>query len=189
MGQAHYGLDDVAHGTHIAPDAVAHIQQVSLCWQAFMGLVHPVLHSKLPAPNMNSNGTNMLIKVHFWSFQAEMVSQFEGFELRTQHFLMHIFKLLGMQLVEHLHIEGQVPTYQNPHCPCVYPNVKKALWAVLINSVRSNMHIISVLETGGGKSMVFLYAPKLIPGKPFIVVSPVRSVRIEWTFGTAIVTN
>ncbi|KAJ3991696.1 hypothetical protein F5050DRAFT_1812256 [Lentinula boryana] len=192
MGQAHYGLDDVAHGTRIAPDAVAHMQQVSLRWQAFMGLVHPVLHSKLPAPTTNgpfenSNGTNLLIKEHFRSFQAEMASQFEGFELRTQHFLMRMFESLGTQLVERLHIGGQVPTYQNPRRPSVHPDVKTALRAVvrrpfqtftspeqaqLINSVRSNMHVVGVLETGGGKSMAFLCAPKLVPGKLFVVVSP-----------------
>ncbi|KAJ3712543.1 hypothetical protein DFJ43DRAFT_1161447 [Lentinula guzmanii] len=192
MGQAHYGLDDVAHGTRIAPDAVAHMQQVSLRWQAFMGLVHPVLHSKLPAPTTNgpyenSNGTNLLIKEHFRSFQAEMASQFEGFELRTQYFLARMFESLGTQLVERLHIGGQVPTYKNPRRPSVHPDVKTALRAVvrrpfqtftspeqaqLINSVRSNLHVIGVLETGGGKSMAFLCAPKLVPGKLFIIVSP-----------------
>lgn len=206
-GQAHYGLDDIAHGTRIAPDAVAHMQQVSLRWQAFMGLVHSVLHTKLPAttvvsiysqflsfvlilsqnPYENSNGTNVLIKEHFSSLEAAMISQFHGFELRTQYFLTRMFESLGTQLVERLHIGGQVPTYQNPRRPSVHPDVKKALQSVvrrpfqtftspeqaqLIASVRSNLHVIGVLETGGGKSMAFYCASKLVPGKLCVVVSP-----------------
>lgn len=55
MGQMHYGLDDIAQSTRIAPDAVAQMQQVSLRWQAFLGLVHSVLHSKLPTPSLVSS--------------------------------------------------------------------------------------------------------------------------------------
>lgn len=46
-GRAHYGRDDIGKGTRIAPDAVANMQQVSLRWQAFIGLLHVKLLGRI----------------------------------------------------------------------------------------------------------------------------------------------
>lgn len=47
VGRAHYGRDAVAKGTCIAPDAIANMQQVSVHWQAFVGLLHHVFQGKI----------------------------------------------------------------------------------------------------------------------------------------------
>lgn len=116
-----------------------------------------------------------------------MVSQFEAFELRTQHFLIRMFESLATQLKERLHPSGPVPLYRNPRRLPVHPQVKRALQVVvrrrfesftspeqaqLVDSVRSNLHVVGILETGGGKSMSFFGATKLFPGRLVLVITP-----------------
>lgn len=45
MGRSGYGLDTTS-ATGLAADAVAHMQQVCLKWQAFIGMLHPLLDHK-----------------------------------------------------------------------------------------------------------------------------------------------
>lgn len=131
-----------------------------------------------------------MIKSHFQSLQELITSQLDGLELRNQHSLIQIFESFGTQITERLYPLGQAPFYSNPRRPPVHPEVSKALQAVirrkfehftspeqaeLINSVTSNRHILGILETGGGKSMAFFAAPKLCPGRLFVVISPTLS--------------
>jgi hypothetical protein len=46
-GRSTYGLEEVGAATTLAPDAVAIMQQVCLRWQAFIRLIHPILHEKI----------------------------------------------------------------------------------------------------------------------------------------------
>lgn len=107
--------------------------------------------------------------------------------------MIQLFESLGTQIIERLYPLGQALSYSNPRRPPVHPEVSKALQAVLhrkfksftcpeqaelINSVTSNRHILGILETGGGKSMAFFAAPKLCPGRLFVVISPILS-RLE----------
>lgn len=52
MGQTNYGLQDVGDATTLAPETIANMQQVSLRWQAFLRLVHPVIHAELDLPEV-----------------------------------------------------------------------------------------------------------------------------------------
>lgn len=43
MGRSNYGLQDVGDATTLAPEVISTMQQVSLRWQVFLRLVHPIL--------------------------------------------------------------------------------------------------------------------------------------------------
>ncbi|KAF5390736.1 hypothetical protein D9757_004567 [Collybiopsis confluens] len=192
-GRKHYGLDDVGQGTRIAPDAIAHMQQVSLRWHAFMGMLHPILLKKIdPIPSGSTDGFNSAavtetIKMQFRSLEDCMQVQFEGFEVRTHRFMVRMFESLSTQILDRLQPDSQVPSYQNPRRLPVPPHLRSALeiglgrmftgfkspeQAELINSSRSNMHVIGILPTGGGKSLAFFGAAKIYPSSLFLVISP-----------------
>ncbi|KAF5351279.1 hypothetical protein D9757_014549 [Collybiopsis confluens] len=191
-GRQMYGVDDVGKRTRIAPDALARMQQVSLRWHAFIGLLHPILLEKIPVnasieQSFNSAETTALIETHFRSFQGFVQGQLEGYEVRTQQVLVRLFESLSTQLLERINPNGEAPSYSNPHRIPVPPQLltilrqtfgrmfttfKSPEQAELINSSRSNLHVIGVLATGGGKSMSFFGAAKIYPHSLFIVISP-----------------
>lgn len=47
VGRTHYGRDEAAGVTKLAPDVIARMQMVSLQWQAFIELIHPTIHAQI----------------------------------------------------------------------------------------------------------------------------------------------
>ncbi|KAJ3972151.1 hypothetical protein EV361DRAFT_985941, partial [Lentinula raphanica] len=86
-GRAHYGLESTA-SIGLAPDAVAHMQQVCIRWQVFLKLVHPVFQSSLPEQPpgtlTNSPSANAIVTELFKNFTNSFSHQFLQFEQRTQ---------------------------------------------------------------------------------------------------------
>ncbi|KAF8830860.1 hypothetical protein HHX47_DHR2000766 [Lentinula edodes] len=194
MGRVNYGLDSTSEATGLAADAVAHMQQVSIRWQVFLKLVHPVLESQVGVgiqnPGHNSSSVNAHITAHFQSFAALVDERFNVFEKRTQATIRREIESMGIQILEQIRNAKEIPSYHNPRRAPVHPAARQALKAVLrrkynpylgftsaeqaelVNSVGSSLHVFGIIETGGGKSLAFFGAPFLFPKKLFVVVSP-----------------
>ncbi|KAJ3871158.1 hypothetical protein F5051DRAFT_446546 [Lentinula edodes] len=194
MGRVNYGLDSTSEATGLAADAVAHMQQVSIRWQVFLKLVHPVLEQQVQqgvqGSGHNSSSVNAHITSHFQSFTTFVDERFNVFEKRTQATIRREIESMGIQILEQIRTSREIPSYQNPRRPSVHPAARQALKAVLrrkynpsigftsaeqaelVNSVGSSLHVFGIIETGGGKSLAFFGAPFLFPRHLFIVVSP-----------------
>ncbi len=46
-GRTHYAIESITQATKLAPDVIARMQEVSLKWQVFVKLVHPVVQARL----------------------------------------------------------------------------------------------------------------------------------------------
>ncbi|KAJ3871133.1 hypothetical protein F5051DRAFT_446582 [Lentinula edodes] len=194
MGRVNYGLDSTSEATGLAADAVAHMQQVSIRWQVFLKLVHPVLEQQVQqgvqGSGHNSSSVNAHITSHFQSFNTFVGERFDIFEKRTQATIRREIESMGIQILEQIRTAKDIPSYHNLRRPPVHPAARQALKAVLrrkfnpsigftsaeqaelVNSVGSTLHVFGVIETGGGKSLAFFGAPFLFPRHLFIVVSP-----------------
>ncbi|KAJ3846669.1 hypothetical protein EV368DRAFT_88690 [Lentinula lateritia] len=194
MGRINYGLDSTSEATGLAADAVAHMQQVSIKWQVFLKLVHPVLEQQgdwgTGDSSRNSSSMNAHISSHFQSFTSFMDERFNIYERRTQATIRHEIESMGIQILDQIRSANAVPSYHNPRRASVHPAARQALKAVLrrkynpstgftsaeqaelVNSVGSSLHVFGIIETGGGKSLAFFGAPFLFPKKLFVVVSP-----------------
>ncbi|KAH7880194.1 uncharacterized protein C8R40DRAFT_1079401, partial [Lentinula edodes] len=194
MGRSGYGLDTTS-ATGLAADAVAHMQQVCLKWQAFIGMLHPLLDHKTDRElykgvMTNSYSTNTLITSQFQDLLTSISERFDGFENRTRHLIRSEIEYLGTHILEQIRTTRVTPSYRNPRRAAVHPSAREALKAVLrrrynpskgftsaeqaelVNSVGSSLHVFGIIETGGGKSLAFLGAPFLFPHHLFVVVSP-----------------
>ncbi|KAJ3846448.1 hypothetical protein EV368DRAFT_89011 [Lentinula lateritia] len=194
MGRINYGLDSTSEATGLAADAVAHMQQVSIKWQVFLKLVHPVLEQQVERDSQNSGHNSSSVNAHitsqFLSFTSFVDERLNGFEKLTQATIRREIESMGIQILEQIRTAKDVPSYHNPRRPPVHPAARQALKAVLrrkfnpsmgftsaeqaelVNSVGSTLHVFGIIETGGGKSLAFFGAPFLFPRHLFIVVSP-----------------
>ncbi|KAF9065236.1 hypothetical protein BDP27DRAFT_1366602 [Rhodocollybia butyracea] len=187
-GRENYGLDDIAKSTTLASDVVSRMQSVSLRWQAFIRLVHPIHLGKIHAEDQgspaNSDMTNKLVESQFRAQTLAIKSLLEDSEKRLQSFFIQQLESLTSQLHES---QQPVQSYHNPRRVPVHPAAREALknvlrrqgsdWssieqAELVNSVGSSLHVLGILETGAGKSQAFFCAPYLLPDKLFVVVCP-----------------
>ncbi|KAF5370967.1 hypothetical protein D9757_009899 [Collybiopsis confluens] len=190
-GRSRYALDDVGDATTLASDVISRMQQVSLRWQAFLRLVHPILHEKISVSDMgsptNSDATNTLIESLFANFISRVSDRFDVFEHRMQLALRTELESLGTQLLQRMYQNEPPPSYSQPIRAMVHKQAKEALrftlqgrftdWsspeqAELVNSVGSRLHVFGILETGAGKSLAFFGASFLMPNHIFVVVSP-----------------
>ncbi|KAJ3980227.1 hypothetical protein F5890DRAFT_1477902 [Lentinula detonsa] len=189
IGRTKYGLEEVGDATSLAPDVVAGMQQVSLRWQAFLRLVHPVLHEKVSVEDKgavtNSDATNTLIRSLFKNWTDTVGTRIDSMEQQLKLTLRGEIESLGTHLTQHLYHGDSPPSYANPNRLMVHEGVREALrctvrgklatWtspeqAELVNSVGSLHHVFGILETGGGKSLAFLGAPFLMPQSGFLVI-------------------
>ncbi|KIK52390.1 hypothetical protein GYMLUDRAFT_967273 [Collybiopsis luxurians FD-317 M1] len=199
VGRAHYGREQVAKATNLAPDAVALMQQVCLRWQAFIRLIHPILQSKIPSSNedavTNPKATNSQIESLLRSFAGNISERLDSFELRQNKYLSQMFQSFTAQLTEKMYDNNTPRSYQNLHRAPVHSDAVQALksalrrrfdgqiskeQAELLNSVGSLQHVFGVLEPGAGKSLAFLCAPFLLPHRLFFVVTPRISLISDW---------
>ncbi|KIK52403.1 hypothetical protein GYMLUDRAFT_967365 [Collybiopsis luxurians FD-317 M1] len=189
-GRAHYGREQVAGAISLAPDAVARMQEVSLRWQAFLRLIHPVILSKMQSEEedehvANSRETNDMIKSLCGSLVDDVSRRLDEIESRQKLLITQMFDSVGMRLTERKYAGDTPPLYQNTRRIPVQPGTALALRSVvkdrfarwksveqaeLVNSVGSTLHVFGVLEAGAGKSLAFLGAPLLIPAKVFLII-------------------
>ncbi|KAJ3870944.1 hypothetical protein F5051DRAFT_446885 [Lentinula edodes] len=135
MGRVNYGLDSTSEATGLASDAVAHMQQVSIKWQVFVKLIHPVLEKQVDRGtgdlSRNSSSVNAHITSHFQSFTALMDDRFNIYERRTQATIRREIESMGIQILEQIRSANAVPSYHNPRRASVHPAARHALKAVL----------------------------------------------------------
>ncbi|KAJ3739128.1 hypothetical protein DFH05DRAFT_1595951 [Lentinula detonsa] len=189
IGRTRYGLEEVGDATSLAPDVVAGCSRFLSGGRLFLRLVHPVLHEKVSAEDKgavtNSDGTNALIQSLFKNWTDAVGTRIDSMEQRLKLTLRCEIESLGTHLTQHLYHGGSPPSYANPNRLMVNEGAREALrctvrgklaaWtspeqAELVNSVGSLHHVFGILETGGGKSLVFLGAPFLMPQSGFLVI-------------------
>ncbi|KAJ3848190.1 hypothetical protein EV368DRAFT_86897 [Lentinula lateritia] len=193
-GRVNHGLDTTSEATGLAADAVAHSQQVSIKWQVFLKLEHPVLEQQvewhIKNSGRNSSSVNALITYHFFSLASFVDERFNVFEKQTQATIRREIEFMGVQILKYIQHSRDIPSYNNPRRPSVHPAAQLALKAVLrrkcnpsigfssavqaelVNSVGSSLHIFGIIKTGVRKSVAFFGAPFLFPRCLVVVVSP-----------------
>ncbi|KAL0060144.1 hypothetical protein AAF712_013070 [Marasmius tenuissimus] len=200
VAETHYGLEICNSGHEMTTTSIASMQRVSSRWHKFIEQLHPALMKKLkpriegPRASTELGQLDEALKSHFALFASEMKNLLMSFEERVIATIRREFETLGTQLINVITPAGKPITLSSPTRASVHPRISQALselirrplnsplrfsspeQAEIINSAGSSLHVLGVIETGGGKSLAFFGATRLFPDHLFIVVSPLNAL-------------